>query len=53
MEAALNDMPFQYFDIPDDVVIKPIDPSTGRLAADDDPHAVKVFFKKGTEPSTP
>ncbi len=53
MTGALNDRPLQYFDIPDDVVIVPIDPSTGRLAADNDPYAVKVFFKKGTEPTTP
>jgi penicillin-binding protein 1A len=53
MTGALKDKPLQYFDIPDDVVIVPIDPSTGRLAADDDPHAVKAFFKKGTEPATP
>jgi penicillin-binding protein 1A len=51
MNGALNDKPLQYFDIPDDVVIVPINPSTGRLAADDDPHAVKAFFKKGTEPT--
>jgi penicillin-binding protein 1A len=53
MNGALNDKPLQYFDIPDDVVVVPIDPSTGRLAADDDPHAVKAFFKKGTEPTSP
>ena len=51
MTGALNDKPIQYFDIPDDVVIVPINPLTGRLAADDDPHAVKAFFKKGTEPT--
>ncbi len=50
MTGALNDKPIQYFDIPDDVVVVPIDPLTGRLAPDDDPHAVKAFFKKGTEP---
>ena len=52
MTGALNDKPIQYFDIPDDVVIVPINPLTGRLAADDDPHAVKAFFKKGTEPTS-
>jgi penicillin-binding protein 1A len=51
MTGALNDKPIQYFDIPDDVVVVPIDPLTGRLAPDDDPHAVKAFFKKGTEPT--
>ena len=53
MTEALKDKPLQYFDIPDDIVIVPINPSTGRLAADDDPHAVKAFFKKGTEPRSP
>ena len=52
MTGALNDKPLQYFDIPDDVVIVPIDPSTGRLATDDDPHAEKAFFKRGTEPTS-
>ncbi len=50
MTGAMNDKPIQYFDIPDDVAIVPINPSTGRLAADNDPYAVKAFFKKGTEP---
>jgi penicillin-binding protein 1A len=52
MTEALNDKPLQYFDIPDDVVIVPINPSTGRLASDGDPDAVKAFFKKGTEPTS-
>jgi penicillin-binding protein 1A len=53
MTGALNDNPLQYFDMPDDVVVARIDPSTGRLATDDDPQAVKALFKKGTEPTTP
>jgi penicillin-binding protein 1A len=52
MTGALNDKPLQYFDIPDDVVIVPINPLTGRLASDGDPDAIKAFFKKGTEPTS-
>jgi penicillin-binding protein 1A len=51
MTGALNVKPLQYFDIPDDVVIVPIHPSTGRLATDNSPYAVKAIFKKGTEPT--
>jgi membrane carboxypeptidase/penicillin-binding protein len=50
MTKALADKPFQYFDIPDDVVKVHMDPLTGRLASDDSPHAVTALFKKGTEP---
>ncbi len=52
MSEALLDRPIQYFDIPDDVVKVPIDPSTGLLATDNAPNAVKVLFKKGTEPKS-
>ncbi|MEJ2656853.1 MAG: PBP1A family penicillin-binding protein [Desulfobacterales bacterium] len=51
MSGALKNKPLQYFDIPDDIVIVPIHPSTGRLAADNASDAVKAFFKKGTEPT--
>ena len=50
MTNALADKPFQYFDIPDDVVKIHMDLLTGRLASDDSPHAVTALFKKGTEP---
>ncbi|OEU67741.1 MAG: hypothetical protein BBJ57_03690 [Desulfobacterales bacterium PC51MH44] len=50
MTAALADKPFQYFDIPDDVVKERINPSTGRIVSDDSPNAVTALFKKGTEP---
>ena len=50
MTKALADKPFQYFDIPDDVVKVHMDPLTGRLDSDDSPHAVTALFKKGTEP---
>jgi len=52
MVDALSKQPYQYFDIPDDVVRVPMDPLTGRLAADDAPRAVSALFKKGTEPRT-
>jgi penicillin-binding protein 1A len=47
---ALADRPYQYFDIPDDVVRLCINPLTGYLAASDSKHAVTAIFKKGTEP---
>ena len=50
MKRALHNRPIQYFDIPDDVVKVSIDPTTGLLAADNAPNAVKALFKKGTEP---
>jgi penicillin-binding protein 1A len=52
MTRALSDKPFQYFDIPDDVVKVHINPSTGRLLKDNSTHAIKVLFKKGTEPKS-
>jgi len=52
MSRALSDKPFQYFDIPDDVVKVTINPLTGRLASENDPYAVKALFKKGTEPKS-
>jgi penicillin-binding protein 1A len=52
MKRALHNRPIQYFDIPDDVVKISIDPTTGLLAADNAPNAVKALFKKGTEPKS-
>ena len=52
MQRALLDRPVQYFDIPDDVVKVRIDPSTGLLATENSPNAVKALFKKGTEPKS-
>ena len=52
MQKALHNRPIQYFDIPDDVVKVSIDPSTGLLAPDNAPNAVKALFKKGTEPKS-
>ena len=52
MQKALLDRPIQYFDLPDDVVKVSVDPSTGLLAPDNAPNAVKALFKKGTEPKS-
>ncbi len=52
MTGALSGKPFQYFDIPDDVVKVHINPSTGRLSKDNSPYAIKALFKKGTEPKS-
>ncbi|MFC1825771.1 penicillin-binding protein 1A [Thermodesulfobacteriota bacterium] len=50
MTHALTTKPYQYFDMPDDVVRVRMDPLTGRLSSDDAPHAVSALFKKGKEP---
>jgi len=50
MTKALDRKPFQYFDMPDDLVKVPMDPFTGLLASDNSPGAVTALFKKGTEP---
>lgn len=50
MTQALEDSPFQYFDIPDDVIKVRIDPVTGLRASDNSTHTINALFKKGTEP---
>ena len=50
MTKALDRKPFQYFDMPDDLIKVRIDPVSGLLASDDSPGAVEALFKKGTEP---
>jgi penicillin-binding protein 1A len=50
MTKALDRKPFQYFDMPDDLVKVRMDPVSGLLASDDSPGAVEALFKKGTEP---
>ena len=50
MQNAPAKTPFQYFDIPDNVVKVRMNPLTGRLAPDDSPDAVSALFKQGTEP---
>ncbi|MCK4468576.1 MAG: hypothetical protein KAU60_09515, partial [Desulfobacterales bacterium] len=50
MIQALADSPFQYFDIPDDVIKVRIDPITGLRASDNSTRTAVALFKKGTEP---
>ena len=50
MAKAIEKYPYQYFDIPDDVVQVRIDPLSGRPAPDSSPDAVPALFKRGTEP---
>jgi len=50
MKKALADKPYQYFDIPDDVVQVRMDTTTGLLIQEDSHKGVKALFKKGTEP---
>ncbi|MDO9566629.1 MAG: PBP1A family penicillin-binding protein [Candidatus Desulfaltia sp.] len=51
MTQSLADSPFQYFDIPDDVIKVRIDPVTGLRASDNSTHTATALFKKGTEPT--
>jgi penicillin-binding protein 1A len=50
MKKALADKPYQYFDIPDDVVQIRMDATTGFLVQENSHRGVKALFKKGTEP---
>ncbi|MCP4368376.1 MAG: PBP1A family penicillin-binding protein [Deltaproteobacteria bacterium] len=50
MKKALADKPFQYFDIPDDVIQVRMDTTTGLLVKEDSHKGVKALFRKGTEP---
>ena len=50
MKKALADKPYQYFDIPDDVVQVRMDTTTGFLVPENSHKGVKALFKKGTEP---
>ena len=50
MKKALADKPYQYFDIPDDVVQIRMDATTGFLVRENSHRGVKALFKKGTEP---
>jgi penicillin-binding protein 1A len=50
MKTALSQNPYQYFDIPDDVVPVSMNPTTGLAEDQKASHAVLALFKKGTEP---
>ena len=45
MQAALSGQPFTYFDIPDNVVRRTMDPVTGEFLPDDAPGSVQALFK--------
>jgi penicillin-binding protein 1A len=51
MNAALQNEPHQYFDIPDDVSRIRMDPITGLAQPEDSKQSVVALFKKGTEPA--
>ncbi len=51
MEKAFADRPVEYFDIPDNVVRKRIDPESGKPSSTKISSAVSALFIKGTEPS--
>ena len=50
MEYALADKPFQYFDIPDTVILVDVDFATGGLKTGKSSEFFKGMFIKGTEP---
>ncbi len=50
MQAALQQEPHQYFDIPDDVTQMRMDPITGLSQPENSKHSVVALFKKGTAP---
>jgi penicillin-binding protein 1A len=52
MKTALQNEPYQYFDIPDDVRQIRMDPITGLAQPEDSKQSVVALFKKGTEPDT-
>ena len=52
MKEVLADQPVDYFDIPDDVVRRSIDPISGKTMASGRPGAVVAMFKKGMAPET-
>jgi len=50
MEKALSERPIAYFDIPDNVVRKRMDPESGKLSPTEMPGTVSALFIKGAEP---
>ena len=50
MEHTLLNAGESYFDIPDDVIQRTIDPVTGNVTSPTDPNGVLATFKKGTAP---
>jgi len=50
MEKVFADRPVEYFDIPDNVVRKGIDPESGKPSSAEISSTVSALFIKGTEP---
>jgi penicillin-binding protein 1A len=50
MQTALANWPYQYFDLPDNVVKVRMNSQSGMLASDGSENAVPALFKMGTEP---
>ncbi len=51
MKQALATRPYNYFDIPDDIVQIKIDSESGIPVSENNANGVIAYFKKGTEPS--
>ncbi len=51
MKQAVKGMAPLHFQVPDDIVFRPIDPKTGLLTPEDDPNARIEAFAPGTAPS--
>lgn len=50
MKFALQDKPEQELDMPEDIVIKRINPKTGLVTASDEPGAIDEYFRKSLVP---
>jgi len=46
MATAIQNQPYQYFDIPDSVVYVNMDPATGRIQTDSGPGLERILIKK-------
>ncbi|MCI0513285.1 PBP1A family penicillin-binding protein [candidate division KSB1 bacterium] len=49
MKAALADQRYQDFPIPPGIIFENVDPTTGQIAATDDPTSMRVALKFGTQ----
>ena len=45
MQTVLSGQPYTYFDMPDNVVRKSMNPTTGEILPDDTPGSVPALFK--------
>jgi penicillin-binding protein 1A len=51
MAKAIQDTPYQYFDIPDSVAQVAMDPVTGSIRTDENSGTVRILIRKGKYPS--